>query len=169
MKKKTKAVMSGIIILAIIGTGIAWYVLKPEPTSDTPLTTNEMSEEQEVTVKINTDVQQPAVYEKIIDDDTGEEVVAEVQRNEPIKAKPTKPPEKPKSSESYTNPDSPPAYTKEQTVVEEKPKQQTAQNAESNTGKVYVEGFGYVEQGSSTKTQTGQSTGDINKMVGKMD
>lgn len=168
MKKKTKAVMSGIIILAIIGTGTAWYVLKPEPTSDTPLTTNEMPEEQEVTVKINTGVQQPAVYEKIIDD-TGEEVVAEVQRNEPIKAKPTKPPEKPKSSESYTNPDSPPAYTNEQTIVEEKPKQQTAQNAESDTGKVYVEGFGYVEQGSSTKTQTGQSTGDINKMVGRMD
>lgn len=169
MRKKTKALVAGVIVMAVVGTGTAWYMLKPEPINDTPVATSEVLEERAVTVKINTDTQQPAMYEKIIDEDTGDEVIAEVQRNEPIKAKPEKPPEKPKSSESYTNPDSPPAYSKEQTDIEEKPKQQTAQNIQSDSGKVYVEGFGYVEQGSSTQTQAGQSTGDINKMVGRMD
>lgn len=169
MKKRAKAIVAGVIVMAVIGTGTAWYMLKSEPIIDTPITTSQALEEQAVTVKINTDTQPIVVYEKIIDEDTGDEVIAEVQRNEPIKAKSTNPPEKPTSKEIYTNPDTPPTYTKEQTVVEEKSKQQNTQNAKSDNGKVYVEGFGYVEQGSSTKTQTGQSTGDINKMVGRMD
>ena len=97
MRKKTKAIMSGVIVMAVVGTGTAWYMLKSEPINDMPIATSEALKEQPVTVQINTDTQQPAVYEKIIDEDTGDEVVAEVQRNESIKDKPAKPPEKPKS------------------------------------------------------------------------
>lgn len=169
MKKRIKAVTAGVAVMAVIGTGTAWYLLKPEPIYDTPVPTDKALEEQAVTVKINTDAQPPVVYEKIIDEDTGKEVIAEVQRNEPVKAKTAKAPEKPKAQGSYNNPDTPPTYSQEQTVVEEKTNQQTTQTAKSDSENVYVEGFGYVEQGGSTQSQTGQSTGDINKMVGIMD
>lgn len=44
-------------------------------------------------------------------------------------------------------------------------------NPDSNPpqGKAYVEGFGYVEIGGSTRVTIGYSDGNINKMVGTMD
>ena len=61
--------------------------------------------------------------------------------------------------------------------MKETPKQnstKTVNNSASssgakNSGKVYVDGFGYVEAGGSTVSVTGSSDGDINKMVGVMD
>ena len=80
--------------------------------------------------------------------------------------------EKPKAEGSYTNPEQPPEYIKEQTVIEEKPKTNVTPNSrktQASSGKVYIDGFGYVEKAGQTKTQTGVSNGDINKMVGSMD
>ena len=84
--------------------------------------------------------------------------MAEVQINEPIEKKPTTPPAKPKSEGNYTNPEQPPTYTKEQTIIEEKPKNNVTPNSNKNqasSGKVYIDGFGYVEKAGQTKTQTG--------------
>ena len=82
------------------------------------------------------------------------------------------PPEKPKANGCYTNPEAPPTYTEEQTVITEEAKQPISQSTNQtgeNDGKAYVEGFGYVDVGGSTKSVTGTSDGDINKMVGVMD
>ncbi len=110
-------------------------------------------------------------YREITDEETGETVIAEVQKNDPPETKPTTPPEKPKSEDSYTNPEKPPEYKKEQTVIEKKVEtnSETDKKQTSEKGKVYVDGFGYVDKAGETKTQTGVSDGDINKMVGSMD
>ena len=123
-----------------------------------------------VIVDINTEREDIPEYREITDEETGETVIAEVQKNDPPETKPTTPPEKPKSEDSYTNPEKPPEYKKEQTVVEKKVETNSETNKnQTEKGKVYVDGFGYVDKAGETKTQTGVSDGDINKMVGSMD
>lgn len=173
MKKKTKITVAAVVCLAMLGTG-AWLIMrKPPDIADTPISANAESEtKKEVTVKINTSTELPKVYEEFTDEETGETVVAEVQENAPPEVKAEKPKEKPVATGDYTNPDTSPTYTEEQTVVKENPKQtvsQTTTQSGGNNGKTYVEGFGYVDVGGSTKSVTGSSDGDINKMVGVMD
>lgn len=169
MKKKTKIVLIGLAAVtaaAISGTVIYRGTLPDKPT----LVATEEKEKSnlEVIIDINTEAEDAQEYKEIVDEETGETVTAEAQINEPIEQKSTTPPEKPKSEESYTNSEKPPTYTKEQTVIEKKTQTNTA-NQSSTNGKVYVDGFGYVEKAGETKTQTGVSDGDINKMVGSMD
>ena len=168
MKRKAKIIIGTAATIALVCAGGVWYFTSQPHTTQIATEVGEESKEQEVVVKINENIDVPKVYETIVDE-SGNEVVAEVQENAPPEKKPEAPTEKPKSSGSYTNPDAPPTYTKEQTVIEEKPKQQVSQNTSGGGSKVYIDGFGYVEQGSNTQTKTGQSTGDINKMVGSMD
>lgn len=122
-----------------------------------------------VTIEINTDAPNLPEYKEVTDEETGEKVMAQVQVNEPIEPKSTTPPEKPVSKGDYTNPDAPPTYTEEQTKVEQPKKTVNNGNSSNSGGKVYVEGFGYVEKPGKTKVQTGVSDGDINKMIGSMD
>ena len=124
---------------------------------------------EKVTVEINTEAPKLPEYKEITDDETGEQVMAQVQVNEPIEPKSTTPPEKPVSKGDYTNPDAPPTYTEEQTKIEQPKKTVNNSNSSSSGGKVYVEGFGYVEKAGKTQVQTGVSDGDINKMIGSMD
>ena len=167
MKRKTK-ILIGAAAVALVCTGGVWHFTKQPHTTQIATESGEESEGQEVVVKINENIEVPKVYETIVDE-SGNEVTAEVQENAPPEKKSEPPAEKPKSSGSYTNPEAPPTYTKEQTVIEEKTKQQVSQGTSGTGSKVYIDGFGYVEQGSNTQTKTGQSTGDINKMVGSMD
>ena len=68
----------------------------------------------------------------------------------PPQEKAEKPKEKPVATGDYTNPEKPPVYTEEQTVVKETPKQTNVKTGNNtgtssgakSTGKVYVEGFG---------------------------
>ena len=122
-----------------------------------------------VTVEINTERAELPKYKDVVDEDTGEKVMAQVQVNEPIEQKSTKPPEKPVAKGDYTNPEAPPTYTEEQTKVEPKKEPVKSSTSSNTAGKVYIEGFGYVEKAGTTKVQTGVSDGDINKMVGSMD
>lgn len=168
MKKKTKIIISTAAAIALVCAGGIWRFTRQPHTTQIATEGSEESEGQEVVVKINENIEVPKVYETIVDE-SGNEVVAEVQENAPPGKKPEAPTEKPRSSGSYTNPDTPPSYTKEQTVIEEKPKQQVSQDTSDGGSKVYIDGFGYVERGGNTQTKTGQSTGDINKMVGSMD
>ena len=174
MKKKTKiALITTVTIVALAAIGVMIYQGNPPDMSNLVAIENrEETEKPEVVIDIRTEREKAPEYKEIIDDESGEKVMAEVQINEPIEKKPTTPPAKPKSERSYTNPEQPPTYTKEQTVIEEKQKNNVTPNSNKNqasSGKVYIEGFGYVEKAGQTKTQTGVSNGDINKMVGSMD
>lgn len=173
MKKKTRIVLIGtaVILLSVISGVVVYQNTIPDKPPEI-ITENELEKSNSnVTVDINTEREDIPEYREITDEETGKTVIAEVQKNEPPETKPTSPPEKPKSEDSYTNPEKPPEYKKEQTVVEKKVETNSEINKKqtSEKGKVYVDGFGYVDKAGETKTQTGVSDGDINKMVGSMD
>lgn len=169
MRKSIKVTV--IALTAAILTGGTLYMCRPK--ENTEVSDNAITESIPTDVKVDIRKTQEDIpeYREITDEETGETVIAEVQKNEPPETKPTIPPEKPKSEDSYTNPEKPPEYKKEQTVVEKKVETNSETNKKqtSEKGKVYVDGFGYVDKAGETKTQTGVSDGDINKMVGTMD
>lgn len=177
MKKKTKIVAGAVIGTVVIGiSGILMYQHYPREveTHGVLETIEDKERSADVKVKINTEKIDIPEYKEITDANTGEKVIAEVQVNEPIEKKSTTPPEKPKAEGTYKDPNKPPEYKQEQTTIEEKPKSTTKssgteQHQSASSGKVYVDGFGYVDKAGETKTQTGVSDGDINKMVGSMD
>lgn len=164
-------IVTVIALTAAILTGGTLYMCRPKENTEVP--DNAITESIPTDVKVDIRKTQEDIpeYREITDEETGETVIAEVQKNEPPETKPTIPPEKPKSEDSYTNPEKPPEYKKEQTVVEKKVETNSETNKKqtSEKGKVYVDGFGYVDKAGETKTQTGVSDGDINKMVGTMD
>lgn len=169
MRKSIKVTV--IALTAAILTGGTLYMCRPKENTEVP--DNAITESIPTDVKVDIRKTQEDIpeYREITDEETGETVIAEVQKNELPETKPTIPPEKPKSEDSYTNPEKPPEYKKEQTVVEKKVETNSETNKKqtSEKGKVYVDGFGYVDKAGETKTQTGVSDGDINKMVGTMD
>lgn len=171
MKKKTKIAFSATAGVMAVGIGIAGvWLYQPKAPGMTDLVASENETASSgVIVNINSEIQELLEYKEITDEETGETVIAEVQVNEPIGQKSTTPPQKPKANGNYTNPEQPPAYTKEQTVIEEKPQAAKKTNQSVKSGQVYIDGFGYVDKAGQTKTQTGVSDGDINKMVGSMD
>ena len=169
MRKSIKVTV--IALTAAILTGGTLYMCRPKENTEVP--DNAITESIPTDVKVDIRKTQDDIpeYREITDEETGKTAIAEVQKNEPPETKPTTPPEKPKSEDSYTNPEKPPEYKKEQTVVEKKVETNSETNKKqtSEKGKVYVDGFGYVDKAGETKTQTGVSDGDINKMVGTMD
>ena len=169
MRKSIKVTV--IALTAVILTGGTLYMCRPKENTEVSDSTVTESIPTDVKVDIRKTQEDIPEYREITDEETGETVIAEVQKNEPPETKPTTPPEKPKSEDSYTNPEKPPEYKKEQTVVEKKVETNSETNKKqtSEKGKVYVDGFGYVDKAGETKTQTGVSDGDINKMVGSMD
>lgn len=169
MRKSIKVTV--IALTAAILTGGTLYMCRPKENTEVPDNAITKSIPTDVKVDIRKTQEDIPEYREITDEETGETVIAEVQKNEPPETKPTIPPEKPKSEDSYTNPEKPPEYKKEQTVVEKKVETNSETNKKqtSEKGKVYVDGFGYVDKAGETKTQTGVSDGDINKMVGTMD
>lgn len=174
MKKRTKITLITVVSLAVLtAVGVMIYQGNtPDMSKLVAIENKEETKNPEVVIDIRTEREKAPEYKEIVDEETGDKVIAEVQINEPIEKKSETPPEKPKAEGSYTNPEQPPEYKKEQTVIEEKPKSNVTSNSNKNqasSGKVYIDGFGYVDKAGQTKTQTGVSTGDINKMVGSMD
>ena len=169
MRKGIKVTV--IALTAVILTGGTLYMCRPKENTAVPDSAATENIPTDVKIDIRKTQNDIPEYREITDEDTGETVIAEVQKNEPPETKPTTPPEKPKSEDSYTNPEKPPEYKKEQTVIEKKVETNSETNKKqtSEKGKVYVDGFGYVDKAGETKTQTGVSDGDINKMVGSMD
>lgn len=171
MKKKTKIAFIAMVSIIAVGSGIAGVRIRLSKTpvpADT-ITSESETVSSEVFVNINSETPELPEYREITDEETGETVIAEVQINEPIGHKSTTPPPKPKSDGNYTDPEQPPTYTKERVVVEEKTQSVNRTNQSKKDGQVYIDGFGYMEKAGQTKTQTGVSDGDINKMVGSMD
>ena len=172
MKKKTKIAITATFAVVLVAgiLGVRFLSNQEIANTEQPSTENqEVSNESLVSIDIKTEREMVPEHKEVVDEETGEKVMAEVQINEPIEKKPTTPPEKPVSKGDYTNPEAPPTYTEEQTKVEQKKEPVKSSNSNSSDGKVYVEGFGYVEKAGQTKVQTGVSDGDINKMVGSMD
>ncbi len=54
-------------------------------------------------------------------------------------------------------------------LLQELLKQSKLQPQSTKTATTYIEGFGYVPQGNTTQTTTGESSGDINKIVANME
>ena len=133
MKKKTKIALITVVSLAVLtAVGVMIYQgTTPDMSKLVAIENKEESKEPEVVIDIRTEREKAPEYKEIVDEETGDKVMAEVQINEPIEQKPTTPPEKPKSEGSYTNPEQPPTYTKEQTVIEEKPKNKTSKPKET--------------------------------------
>lgn len=159
--------MTALTVLSVL-----LFNFKPTENPQTEVTP-EPTAVNEVKVPINGAEETP-VYEDVIDTETGETVPAQVQENAPPQPKPTKTPAPPKPAGDNTNPNAPPAYTKEQTVATQPPKKTAPPQTQSSSskapeGQVYIEGFGYVTEGGNTQTQPGISDGDINKQVGNMD
>lgn len=82
----------------------------------------------------------------------------------------TPPTEKPKveNEDTLKNPEQPPEYKPEDT---QKPssKPDEPKNGDTNNGKIYVEGFGWIENhGGGGEGSIADSDGDINKQVGEM-
>ena len=172
MKKRTKIVLIGTTIMLLLAiSGVVVYQKSVlNKTSEIVAENGTEKQNSYVIIDINTERRGTPEYREITDEETGKTVIAEVQKNDPPETKPTTPPEKPKSEDSYTNPEKPPEYKKEQTVIEKKIETNSETNKkQTEKGKVYVDGFGYVDKAGETKTQTGVSDGDINKMVGSMD
>lgn len=168
MRKGIKVTV--IALTAVILTGGTLYMCRPKENTEVSDSAITESIPTDVKVDIRKTQEDIPEYREITDEETGETVIAEVQKNDPPETKPTTPPEKPKSEDSYTNPEKPPEYKKEQTAIEKKVETNSETNKkQTEKGKVYVDGFGYVDKAGETKTQTGVSDGDINKMVGSMD
>lgn len=176
MLTKTKIIGGVALLIAIAGVAVA-IINSYKPTKEIVKNDETVEAEKEVEVSINTEQQDVKQYEVITDIETGEEVIAEVQENVPPEPKPEPPKEAPKASGDYKNPNSPPTYTKEQTHVEKPTTQASTKQTQTpkteakqpNGNKMYVEGFGYVEEARPAQGKTVHSEGDINKMVGSMD
>lgn len=76
-------------------------------------------------------------------------------------------PEKPVAQGDHTNPDQQPTYKQEDTVKQSQ--SSTPQNGATSGGKIYVDGFGWIENhGGGASMGHADSNGDINKQVGQM-
>ena len=106
MKKRTKITLITVVSLAVLtAVGVMIYQGNtPDMSKLVAIENNEETKKPEVVIDIRTEREKAPEYKEIVDEETGDKVIAEVQINEPIEKKPETPPEKPKAEGSYTNP-----------------------------------------------------------------
>ena len=95
MKKGTKITLITVTTLAVL-TAIGVMIYQGNPPDMSKLVAIENKEETtkpEVVIDIRTEREKAPEYKEIVDEETGDKVIAEVQINEPIENKPTTPPE----------------------------------------------------------------------------
>lgn len=93
------------------------------------------------------------------------------QTIQPDVSKPEPPAEKPKveNEDARKDPSSTPEYKPEETEKKPTPKPDAPQNGDTKDGKIYIEGFGWIEDnGGGGQGETIDGDGDINKQVGEM-
>lgn len=158
---KKKVVISVLLVTSIaLGISLIAYITKEHNTKDTQVLAknNKISE-----VKVDD--------KKIVAEESSQDNVVstnnETLNNETVPTKPEPPKEKPKTQDDMTNKNKVPTYTEK----EVNPQSQTTPNAgEINSkGQTYFPGFGFVDNGGVNKGELVNSSGDINKQVGKMD
>lgn len=85
--------------------------------------------------------------------------------------KPTEPPKpKPKATDKPQSPKTPPSYDEKETQPNKpKPSNEPKVGDKNENGKVFVPGFGWIEQKGPSQGSKSESDGDWNKQVGTMD
>ncbi|MDN8588140.1 hypothetical protein Q0V21_05075 [Paenibacillus sp. 11B] len=190
MKQKIWAFAGGIVIIGLIVTCAAWphqdssqipdstntvFAVDPskinipeiEP-SPTYSSQNPSPSPSPITVAEITPL--PTISETPVLQPEKEKKNVEVPITQPAKTpKPTQPPKpKVKASTKPQSPASTPAY-EEETTQPNKPNDEPKAGAKNNDGKVYIPGFGWVEdQGGGTQVVETGNDGDLNKQVGDM-
>ncbi|WP_052769864.1 DUF6550 family protein [Paenibacillus sp. IHB B 3415] len=190
MKRKIWAFAGGIVIIGLIATWAAWphqdssQITDPAKTITSaipskinvseiePSPTNSLQNPSPSHSPISVDeiTPQPNISETPILQPEKEKKNVEVPITQPAKTpKPTQPPKpKVKASTKPQSPASTPAY-EEKTIQPNKQKDEPKAGAKNNDGKVFVPGFGWVEDQGDNKGNTSESDGDWNKQVGSMD
>ncbi|MBW4079986.1 DUF6550 family protein [Paenibacillus sp. S150] len=190
MKRKIWAFTGGIVIVGLIVTWAAW---PSQDSNQIPDSTNTVSSidpskiniseiEPSLTnssqnpnpspspISVAEITPQPTISETPILQPEKEKKNVEVPIAQPAKTpKPTQPPKpKVKASTKPQSPASTPAY-EAKTTQPNKQKDEPKAGAKNNDGKVYVPGFGWIEDQGDNKGSTSESDGDWNKQVGSMD
>jgi outer membrane biosynthesis protein TonB len=172
---KKNAVISVLLILAfILGIGLIIYVTKerlPEG-SQVALDKNAMNKVNVDEIKADTEVnvKEPIIVSTENTEKTVKENVViskeEVPKAEEAK-KPEPPKEKPKTQDDITDKSKVPTYTEK--AVNPSTEATPKAGEKNSSGQIYVPGFGWVKDSGPNKTVKVDSSGDINKQVGKMD
>lgn len=181
-KRKKRRILAALAVVCIVFIAvIAWQfekkkpedaVIQPSPPVSedvSPITENlnpppEATIAPEISPQPIDPTEAPAVIEGT---DTADSSGTEQSlQTEPIK--PEAPTEKPvpKAETSTTDPSKAPEYEQEDTV---KTQPQEPSGGEKKDGKIYVPGFGWIDdEGGGVKQETVGGEGDINKQVGDM-
>jgi len=174
--KKNMTVSVLLIIALGLGIGLIAYTNKGSAAKDNKV----LAEENK---KVNVNEVTNAYDKKEVNpasDDSAEKktqnnldaISPQVVSNESAKKeetpkKPDPPKEKPKTQDNITDKNKVPTYTEK----EVKPNVDTTPKSgeKNSSGQAYVPGFGWVKDSGSNSSVKVNSSGDINKQVGKMD
>lgn len=193
MKRKAWLITVGIVIVGAAGIWALGLLsnkpidtgpvtsISPFPTVTNPVdieipketTTNSTETQTPSSSPVVSDIkpeQEPAIKEHpVLQPDKGPQHV-EVPITEPESTpKPVEPPNpKPKETNTPQSPTSPPKYDEKETQPN-KPQEEPKAGEQNNSGKVYVPGFGWVEDSGDNKGEPSISDGDWDKQVGTMD
>lgn len=126
-----------------------------------PAKANQMGESEMVVKPIDQSQPSTPAQDTGTGDSTGTD---QAIQSDPVK--PTAPTTTPVPQGDNTNPSSPPTYKPEDTIISEPAE---PEGGEKKDGKIYVPGFGWIEDhGGGTQQTEASSDGDINKQVGSM-
>ncbi|MFB5678068.1 DUF6550 family protein [Paenibacillus terreus] len=193
MKRKAWLLTGGIVVLGSIGI-LAFNLSSDKPVKTEPVITvtpsltvpdpadidipksamgNSPETQAPSSSPVVSDVkpdQEPTIKEQpVLQPDKGPQHV-EVPITEPESTpKPNEQPKpKPKETKKPQSPTSPPKNDKKETKPSE-PEEEPKAGEQGNSGKVYVPGFGWVEDSGDNKGEQSSSDGDWDKQVGTMD
>jgi len=163
-----------LTIVCVVLIAVIYSRFQIEPAKDSVMSPHDTMS-NEITQAANTNAMKPDdktsekkddFVVKPIESSTPQNSDEIIQSNELEPVKPN-PPEKPKPQGDVTNPSKPPEYKKEDTIVS---KPADLNGGEKKDGKIYVPGFGWIEDnGGGGEGTVVDGEGDINKQVGNMD
>ncbi|RRJ67244.1 hypothetical protein EHV15_33195 [Paenibacillus oralis] len=193
MKRKAWLLTGGIVMLGAIGI---WALslssgkpaqtepvttVSPSPTVTDPgdidipkdATANSPETQAPSSSPVVSDVkpdQEPTIKEQpVLQPDKGPQHVEAPITEPEATPKPTESPKpEPKETNKPQSTTSPPKNEKKETKPSE-PKEEPKAGEQGNSGKVYVPGFGWVEDSGDNKGEQSSSDGDWDKQVGTMD
>lgn len=174
---KKNIVISVLVVLTLaLGIGLVSYITKHNNTKDSISLTNgnkknniiinAQNDEDGVNGNRDENTNKITPEVKPTKDKTASSNTVTINKENTV-TKPEPPEQKPKTTEVTTNKDKVPTYTDK----EVKPQINLTPNAgqTNSNGQTYFPGFGFVNDSGANKAQTVNSSGNINKQVGKMD
>lgn len=155
------AVLAGLVALTAVLTG---GTEAKNPPVDTPVSEPNLAVAP-VADDAQTEKTEPAASEPVFNPEQDKQVEVDIAEPETDTTEPAPPAVKDESQ--LTNPDTPPSYEQEDTTVT--PGSDTPKNGDKKDGKIYIEGFGWIEdEGGQAQGEAVDSDGDIDKQVGYM-